>query len=25
MAQFQHVIESIRNFANQLEDIRYVV
>jgi len=25
MTQFQNVIESIRNFANQLEDIRYVV
>jgi len=25
MTQFQNVIESVRNFANQLEDIRYVV
>ena len=25
MTQFQNVIEPIRNLANQLEDIRYVV
>jgi len=25
MTQFQNVIESIINFANQLEDIRYVI
>jgi len=25
MTQFQNVIEPIRSFANQLEDIRYVI